>query len=331
MALDEAVVEKRRKSLPKLWALVEAFRRKYKGTLHSNWGSPFSVRTRVNEGQLEVDFAEKELLLRFERLQLPAGTSFTTNRKLFRWPYNKKIGRSGTPLDWEVSGGPQADEAAVREFLEAPADVEDLRRLSLRKNEWISVDPDSVFLTIATGGFARLDAVVEVLRALARRHAAGRPSIPERARGPRLTGRQPSAALLRKWPNWRHCLGEEDEDGQDEATIRPDGEQSVIGPETSCTAFELSTTDGRRFPGFARAADADDLAKGHLEVLYARGLRRPWQVVMSPDQWKPEGSATLQLDDPLLPVHAVSVLPLPSGRRLSLVLESGGKVTWREA
>jgi hypothetical protein len=325
--LDEAVVEKRRKNLPKLWALVEAFREKYNGALHSNWGAPFSVRTRVKEGKLEIDFAEKETLFRLEGLRLPAGVSFTTNRKYFTWPYAKKIGRAGVALGWDVQGGEEAKEAAVRGFLETPANAEDLKRLPLGRRGWISIDPESVFLTIPSGDFARLDAAVQILCRLARRHAGGKPPLPAKPRGPRLTGRQPSPAQLEKWPNWRHCHEEEDESGQDETTIRPDGEQSEIGPETTCTAFHLSSADGRRFPGFARAADAEDLAKGRIDVLAALDPRGAWQVVLAPGSWtlaagrKPAPKA----DDARWPIEGTSVLPLASGKRLSFVLKAGGK------
>ncbi|HEY6555198.1 MAG TPA: hypothetical protein VI669_17710 [Vicinamibacteria bacterium] len=327
MALDEGVIEKRRKSLPKLWALVEAFRGKYKGVLHSNWGAPFSVRTRVKEGKLEIDFAEKETLLRLEGLRLPDGVSFTTNRKFFAGPYPKKIGQAGVALGWDVQGGEKADEAAVRGFLETPANAEDLKRLPLKKGGWISIDSESVFLTMPSGDFARLDSAVQILCGLARRHAGGQPPLPARPRGPRLTGRQPSSAQLKKWPNWRHCLDEEDEGGQDETTIRPDGEQSVIGPETTCTAFLLSTADGRRFPGFARAADAEDLAKGRIDLLAALDPRGAWQVVMAPGSWTLAAGqrAAPKADDARWPIEGTSVLPLSSGKRLSFVLKASGK------
>lgn len=321
------MLEKRRKNLPQLWALVQAFREKYKGNLHSNWGAPFSVRTKVKEGKLEVDFAAKEVLLRLEGLRLPAGVSFTTNRKYFAWPYAKKIGRAGGALGWDVQGGEGADEASVRRFLETPANADDLKRLALEKGGWLSIDPESAFLTMPTMDFARLDSAVQILCGLARRHAGGSPQLPAKARGPRLTGRQPSPAQLEKWPNWRHCHDEEDEAGQDETTMRPDDEQSVIGAETTGTAFRLSTADGRRFLAFARAADGEDLAEGRIELLWALDPRGAWQVMMTPDSWTLETGrrAAPKADDPRWPIKGTSVLPLPSGKRLSFVLKAGGK------
>jgi hypothetical protein len=144
-----------------------------------------------------------------------------------------------------------------------------------------------------------------------------------------LTGRRPSAAQLRKWPNWRHCLDEEDEEGQDETTIRPDDEQAVIGPETTGTALEASSADGRRFPAFALAPGPEDLQQRNLDevvLLEPRGART---VSILSDGWKPQPEGrTLDLDDSCLPIRARSVLLLPDGRRLELTLETGGRVSW---
>lgn len=260
-------------------------------------------------------------------LRIPGGVSFTTNRKYFAWPYAKKIGRVGVALGWDVQGGEKAEETAVRGFLETPANAEALKRLPLGKRGWISIDPESAFLAMPSGDFARLDSAVQILCGLARRHAGGKPPFPAKPRGPRLTGRRPSPAQLRKWPNWRHCHDEEGEGGQDETTIRPDDEQSVIGPETTCTAFRLSTADGRRFPGFARAADAEDLAAGRIDLLSALDPRGAWQVVMAPGSWTlPAGQRTApKADDGRWPIEGTSVLPLSSGKRLSFILKSGGR------
>ena len=74
MAIDPIILSKRRKKLPGLWALVEAFLKEHGGQVHINWGAPFSVRTKLREGRLEVDFSPKRLLLRFEQLRLPGGS-----------------------------------------------------------------------------------------------------------------------------------------------------------------------------------------------------------------------------------------------------------------
>jgi hypothetical protein len=136
MAIDPIILSKRRKKLPGVWALVEAFLKKHGGQVHLNWGAPFSVRTKLREGRLD-------------QLRLPEGVSFTTNRDLFRGPYTRTIGRPAIHLGWEVQGGEKVDER-----------------------------------------------VVETLRGMARRHAEGVVAPPKKPRGPRLTGRRPSAAQL---------------------------------------------------------------------------------------------------------------------------------------
>ena len=101
----------------------------------------------------------------------------------------------------------------------------------------------------------------------------------------------------------------------------------MIGPETTCTAFRLSTADGRRLPGFARAADAEDLAEGRIDLLSALDPRGAWQVVMAPGSWTLEAGprAAPKADDGRWPIEGTSVVPLPSGKRLSFVLIAGGK------
>jgi hypothetical protein len=328
MAIDPIILSKRRKKLPRLWALVDGFMKKHGGRVHLNWGAPFSVRTKLREGRLEVDFSPKRLLLRFEQLRLPEGVSFTTNRDLFQGPYPRKIGRPAIDLGWEVQGGEEVDEKAIRAFLQAPANAADLRHLELGKGEWVSIDPTAAFLTLSPYDLSRLDGVVETLRGMARRHAAGVVALPKKPRGPRLTGRRPSAAQLRRWPNWRQCLDEEDEEGQDETTIRPDDEQAAIGPETSGTALEASSADGRCFPAFALASGPEDLPQGDLDEIVLLEPRGARTVSMRFDHWKPQPETrTLELDDPRLPIRMCSVLLLPDGRRLELTLERGGRVS----
>jgi hypothetical protein len=285
------------------------------------------VRTRVREWRLEVDFFEKGMLLRLEGLRLPHGVSFSTNSDYFRDHYPTKIETSA--LGRRLQGGKEVDEAAVRRFLAKPVNLQQLASLGLRTTEWISIDADSIFLGISTTATARLEAVVDALCGLADQHRRGAPRVPLKVSVPRLTGRRPSRAQLARWPNWRACQDEEDEDGQDESTIRPDDEQSRIGRQTKGTAFSAAYQGGETFPAFGLAPFPEALRKGELDqlVLLERGAGR--LVLITSDSWQPaRGSPTLT--DARLPLRARSVLALPRGGHLELTLGPLGRFSCKK-
>ena len=63
----------------------------------------------------------------------------------------------------------------------------------------------------------------------------------------RVTGDFPPLHYLDKYPNWENALDEEGIEGQDETTLRPAEDQSVITTDTSFTAGEIIFGNGRRF------------------------------------------------------------------------------------
>jgi hypothetical protein len=333
MATSRAVETERRRRLPRLWAIVKAFLGHHGGKVHINWGAPFSVRTRLPEGRLEVDFHDdRRALLRLEGIALPRGVSFTTNREHFDSPYTRRIGKPAAHLGWKVRGDADANPRAIVRFLSTKQNVEALRRLDLGKTDWISIDSTSIFLGLTD--VTRIDSVVATLAALVRRHAPARGPIPApRSRLPRLTGRRPSARQLDRWPNWRSCLDEEDEQGQDESTMRPDDEQTVIGPETNGTAFTATDATGRSFSLFGLAVWPDDLKRGHLDqVVLLERPARTIDVAGHGRSWKPSACRlTLPPDSPRLPIRARSVLPLRDGRHLELRLAAGGRASCARA
>lgn len=64
----------------------------------------------------------------------------------------------------------------------------------------------------------------------------------------RYTGDWPPPEVLREHPNWVCAWDEEDEEGQDETTLKPEDEQSVITSDTIHTAGDVHLADGRAFP-----------------------------------------------------------------------------------
>ena len=49
----------------------------------------------------------------------------------------------------------------------------------------------------------------------------------------RFTGEWPPVELWAEQPNWEYALDEEDVQGQDETTLRPAADSSVVGPDTT--------------------------------------------------------------------------------------------------
>jgi hypothetical protein len=64
----------------------------------------------------------------------------------------------------------------------------------------------------------------------------------------RFTGEWPPVELWAEHPNWEYALDEEDVPGQDETTLRPAKDASVVGPDTAFTAGEVMQADGTRLP-----------------------------------------------------------------------------------
>src|SRR6516225_7420554 len=70
----------------------------------------------------------------------------------------------------------------------------------------------------------------------------------------RYTGDWPPPKVLQRYPNWEMAYEEEGMDGQDETTIRPQAEQTVIDLETVHTAADVWLADGRTYPAIVTVA-----------------------------------------------------------------------------
>jgi hypothetical protein len=328
VATNRATQAERQKKYPVLWSLAETFLRRYGGKVHINWGTPFSIRTKVAEGRLEVDFGHDHLNVRFEHTPLPPQVSFTNDSNLFSGHlFNQKMDGCALELGWVVQGGDDEDASMARAFLEEPANIEDLKRLGLGKGESISLDAAGIFLAIRTAEFARLASIIEAAQAMLRRFAAIQPRADDLS-SVRVTGKSPSPVQLKQWPNWSVCSDEEDQEGQDETTLRPDTEQTAIGPKTILTAVDIELPGQLKLIGSLLSdLPGEGLLNASPGVLTVFEKRSTLKVLIKDDSWSPfpAPERTVECNDPKrLPMVVRSVLPFRGGERLVWVLESHG-------
>ncbi len=145
----------------------------------------------------------------------------------------------------------------------------------------------------------------------------------------RLTGEMPRPDILKKHPNWTHCLAEEGEDGQDETTIKPDREKDIIGAETIYTVADAIYPDGEARPALLFAMM--DLHRGNVESLYVLEQDFEWQIEIFGDEWGPFEYAENTIepyDKKRLPLKIKSRLPMPNGKKfIEFTVESDGMIT----
>ncbi len=146
----------------------------------------------------------------------------------------------------------------------------------------------------------------------------------------RFTGRLPTEAALRQFPNWEFALEEEGLPDQDETTLRPADEQARIEWETACTAATATTPDGTELMVILRG----DGMSMHSEVSGVDGIHvfragRVYDIELFPGAWRPEDGTQERLlffDPEMVPLRITSVLPTAAGReeRHELVLMPDG-------
>jgi hypothetical protein len=68
------------------------------------------------------------------------------------------------------------------------------------------------------------------------------------ARSLRYTGENPPVEVLAKYPNWVNAYDEEDVEGQDETTLKPEDVQAHVTDETTFTAGDIVFADGTTLP-----------------------------------------------------------------------------------
>jgi hypothetical protein len=135
----------------------------------------------------------------------------------------------------------------------------------------------------------------------------------------RITGDNPSPSLLEQYPNWENALDEEDEEGQDETTLRPSENQSVIVQYVSFTAATVWLNDGRECPAIIEMIYDVEGLQFYLEDIWYRIVRRSdrtgkferWEPYV--EYWIPEAERNspplLLNDEKVFPLRFASRLP----------------------
>ncbi|MBV9851882.1 MAG: hypothetical protein JO250_19620 [Armatimonadetes bacterium] len=146
----------------------------------------------------------------------------------------------------------------------------------------------------------------------------------------RFTGDWPPQQYLNQYPNWSNAWDEEEEEDQDETTLRPSDEQGYIDEETAFTVADATLADGRTFLAIVQVDYGDPQ---EIDVFEAES---PWRLRFSlPDQkWVPFVQSWLPMpqrmpsvspnDSHIFPLRVVSRLPkTPGGAPVDIRIQSG--------
>ena len=152
----------------------------------------------------------------------------------------------------------------------------------------------------------------------------------------RYTGDWPPAAVLAQYPNWVFALDEENEEGQDETTIKPEDQQLYISEETSFTAANATQANGIMKTAIIRMEDtvpsAIDVLDGTQWWSVQSGVSKKWEAVN--ETWLPEKERRPSIslgDRDIFPLVIKSKLSRSDGRILMLSIFPNGmtKLVWR--
>ena len=128
----------------------------------------------------------------------------------------------------------------------------------------------------------------------------------------RVTGDFPPLHYLEKYPNWENALDEEDVEGQDETTLRPAKIQNIITTDTTFTAGDLTSSNGRKFLAILEVR----FFSGQLDGVTAFRDSEPlWYVFYSRVEKKWITCMAGQLPK-IVPVQDMSIFPLTIKSRL---------------
>lgn len=156
----------------------------------------------------------------------------------------------------------------------------------------------------------------------------------------RLTGENPSPELLEQYPNWEYALDEEAVEGQDETTLRPAGDQRVIGEYVCFTACTVWLNNGQEWPAFIELNDGVGGVQILMEDQWYR-LRRLVDRFEQFERWEPYVESWLPEEErDFLPLSLAdgSVFPLRFASRLPYyrtslpirvtIVPGGGEEAW---
>lgn len=143
----------------------------------------------------------------------------------------------------------------------------------------------------------------------------------------RITGDNPSPEQLEAFPNWENALDEEDVEGQDETTLRPAEDQTVIGEYVSFTAGTVWMREGdaeRAFPAILEPEPGGVFAVQFFVDEDWQRVTRKWVAHGTFDGWEifqDEGSEVI-----FFPMKVESRLPHhASGQRFRLMIAADGR------
>jgi hypothetical protein len=108
-----------------------------------------------------------------------------------------------------------------------------------------------------------------------------------------LTGENPPPHLLTTIPNWEFAQDEEDTDGQDETTTRPEGQQSRISANTAYTAGVIYFANKSEMPAFIA------IIGGRPESFWVYDEAGAWCLSRNPKSgiWEPFVESWLPIDE----------------------------------
>jgi hypothetical protein len=131
----------------------------------------------------------------------------------------------------------------------------------------------------------------------------------------RFTGENPPPELLVRYPNWEYALDEEEVEGQDETTLKPEEQQKVIGEFTAFTGGVATLADGRELPALIETISGEVWG---FQVYDSEGV---WRLTYEPNSkwWQPYVESWLPVeqrchsvslaDERLFPLRVRSTLP----------------------
>lgn len=142
----------------------------------------------------------------------------------------------------------------------------------------------------------------------------------------RYTGCWPPVEILEKYPNWVFALDEEGEPDQDEATIKPESQQTFISDETDFSVATVTLANGMITPGILTflSGKIDNIAvfNGHdWWQLQADQSQKHWSPVVDTSLPQEQRGPIVSPSDPLLfPARVSSCLPVGDGPRINFVV-----------
>jgi hypothetical protein len=141
----------------------------------------------------------------------------------------------------------------------------------------------------------------------------------------RYTGDWPPPKVLKQFPNWEMAYEEDGlEQGQDDTTIRPQEEQSVITYDTIHTAGDVTLADGRTFPAIIT------VVSGAPDACSFHDGKRWWSIQTFRKKWKSQGDSVDMKDKSIFPLRMRTRLPKQDGEHWQIeVRSSGAQKEWK--